>query len=228
MAAEKDIDWASVSSLLHFSDSVLPVGAYAHSFGLEGMIQLGIVHDETSLHTFLVRDVLDSLKYVELPLFRLSYEAVENADLALVHELDNLSYALRPTKQLRTAASSIGKQMLKIYQSTWGKTHEIPVLKYHQSPVVLGHIFANHHVPINAGLSSIAYQTYSALLQASLKLLPIGPAASQRLIHCAMAEIEAHLPEIKRLELEDVGNFNPLWDIAASRHEHTNARLFIS
>ena len=42
---EQITDWAWMGPMLHFSDSALPVGAYAHSFGLEGMCQDGVVRD---------------------------------------------------------------------------------------------------------------------------------------------------------------------------------------
>ena len=41
-------------SLLHFADSALPTGGYAHSFGLEHYCQAGIVRDRDGLERFLV------------------------------------------------------------------------------------------------------------------------------------------------------------------------------
>ena len=40
-------------SLLHFSDGLLPVGAYAHSFGLESYVADGTIHDAKGLEQFL-------------------------------------------------------------------------------------------------------------------------------------------------------------------------------
>ncbi|MGB2403221.1 MAG: urease accessory protein UreF, partial [Akkermansiaceae bacterium] len=61
-------DWDWLARVLHFSDSALPVGAYAHSFGLEGVCQMGLVHDKETLRTFLNRDVSTALVHVDLPL----------------------------------------------------------------------------------------------------------------------------------------------------------------
>ena len=40
-------------SLLHFADSALPTGGYAHSFGLERYCQAGLVRDRHGLERFL-------------------------------------------------------------------------------------------------------------------------------------------------------------------------------
>jgi len=87
---------------------------------------------------------------------------------------------------------------------------------------------AYQNAPAMAALWSTAYQTFSALLQAALKLLPIGPAATQELLHQSMQNIKPHLQPALNTSIDDIGTFNPIWDIAASQHEHAPARLFIS
>lgn len=220
-----EFDW--IARVLHFSDSALPVGAYAHSFGLEGVCQMGIVHDKETLHTFLTRDVTTALVHVDLPLTALSHKAAMDELCDELKRLDQLSYALRPTRQLREAASRIGKQQSNIYKKTWAE-EERAQLPHEQSPIVLGALFAHEAAPVTAAMWSMAYQTFSALLQAALKLLPIGPAATQELLHDALQNISKHLDSALHMPEKDIGSFNPVWDIAASQHEHAPARLFIS
>jgi urease accessory protein len=153
-----------------------------------------------------------------------SMEAYGAGKLAL---LDQLSCALRPTRQLREAASKIGRQQWKLYQRTWNDSFEIE-LPHYQSPIVLAVISANESIPVNAALSSLAYQTYSALLQAALKLLPIGPTTTQQLLHEALLEITPHLETAAHVPEKEIGSFNTVWDISASQHETANARMFIS
>jgi len=222
-------DWNWIARVLHFSDSALPVGAYAHSFGLEGVCQLGFIKDKETLRTFLNRDVVHSLAQVDLPLVAHAHAAALQKNTALLTELEQLSFALRPTRQLREAASRIGKQQLKIYQATWARIEDsYSDLPHLQSPIILGIILAEEGAPVTAALWSLAYQTFSALLQAMLKLLPIGPSATQELLHDAMTHIQSHFDDALALNQEDIGSYNPIWDIAASRHEHAPARLFIS
>ncbi len=220
-------DWNWVARLLHFSDSALPVGAYAHSFGLEGVCQMGIVDDAQSLSLFLKRDVANALRTVDLPLLALAHTAAMDGETEELARLDQLSWALRPTRQLREAASKIGRQQRKLYQRTWNDRFEIE-LPHYQSPIILAIISANEGIPVNAALSSLAYQTYSALLQAALKLLPIGPTMTQQLLHEALLDIASHLQTAAELPEAEIGSFNPVWDIGAAQHETADARMFIS
>ena len=93
---------------------------------------------------------------------------------------------------------------------------------------MLGALFADCKAPREAVLHVIIYQTYSALVQSALKLLPIGPSAAQSLLQGAVAKASLRIPQIEKIADEDIGSFNPMWDIAASRHERAPARLFIS
>ena len=51
---------------------------------------------------------------------------------------------------------------------------------------------------------------------------------TQELLHDAMTTIQIQLKSAKGVSTEDIGSFNPVWDIGAAKHEHAPARLFIS
>ena len=53
--------------LLQAGDSFYPTGSYAHSFGLEGLVQAGVVSDRESLKAYFEQSVLPTLERVELP-----------------------------------------------------------------------------------------------------------------------------------------------------------------
>ena len=220
-------DWNWVARLLHFSDSALPVGAYAHSFGLEGVCQMGTIHDADSLDQFLKRDVSHALRTIDLPLVAHTHGAAMDGAFDELARLDQLSWALRPTRQLREAASKIGRQQWLLYQRTWNEDLTLS-LPHYQSPTVLGVICANEGIPVTAALYSMAYQTFSALLQAALKLLPLGPRMTQQLLHGALEALAEHLEAAAQTPEDEIGSFNPVWDIGAAQHETADARLFIS
>jgi urease accessory protein len=224
----KPPNYAWILPLLHFSDSALPVGAYAHSFGLEQLCQMKRITDAESLRVFLFQDVFQSLTSVDLPLVAQSHLAAQHHNQARVHQLDQLSWAMRSSKLARESISKIGKQQLSIYHKTWGQSETPYPLTHHQSPVVMGLIFSWQQVPLDAALYSFAYQTYVTLLQSSLKLLPLGPSVTQRLLQQSIQRITSCLPEAINMSDADMGAFNPLWDIGSALHEYAEQRLFIS
>ena len=61
--------------LLQRSDSMFPTGAYAHSFGLEGAVQDGLVTDTASLDEFLTHQIVPALRQLELPCARHVFDA---------------------------------------------------------------------------------------------------------------------------------------------------------
>ena len=54
-------------SLLHFADSALPTGGYAHSFGLERYCQAGVVRDRHGLERFLLAQLEGARRTVATP-----------------------------------------------------------------------------------------------------------------------------------------------------------------
>lgn len=220
-----------MGAMIHLADSALPVGSYAHSFGLEGLCQAGVVSDRDSLRRFLERDVRKGLTAVDLPLMVRSHAATMDGDADAVRRWDEESWALRPTRQLREAATKIGRQTWLLYQRTWNEPASLIDRSWFprlQAPVVTGSLMAAEGVPVDGCLWTGSYQVYSALVQAALKLVPLGPMASQRLLRSAMDAVAADFPAVLAMPDEHLGTFNPLWDIAASRHERAEARLFIS
>lgn len=229
-----DTSW--LPALLQLSDSTLPVGAYAHSFGLEGLVQIGAINDASDLQRFLTREMLSTLTEVELPLIRLSRQALDNNDLPALTRLDHLSLATRPTAELRSASTRMGRQLLKLAPQLLGEEltqspawqlvlDSIPHRQTSTATAVLHHF---RMVPSNAGLHATTWQTLSGLAQAGLKLLHLGPAGIQGILaHCADAIPEAVAASLSIPE-EAIGSYTPLWDIASSRHERAPARLFIS
>jgi len=204
--------------LLQFADSTLPVGGYAHSFGLEGMCQTALLSDAEGLRQFLLRDVTHSLITVDLPLMKGAFLA----DASEITSWDERAWSMRPTRQLREAAGRIGRQTWRLYERTWREEKAVVHFPYFQAPVVSGVIYSEKGVSLESALWACSYQAFSALVQSALKLLPIGPGVAQTLLHDALQSIDfSKLPD-------QPGSFNPLWDIAASRHEHAEARLFIS
>ena len=189
---KEDYDWLGL--VLTFSDTASPVGGYAHSFGLEGMVQAGEVIDEKFLRRFLTRDVRESLRSVELPIVARTYQAALAGQGDEVKRWDEFAWAMRPTGELREAASKVGRQQWRLFERTWAHDGDREAKETRawfatsQVSTVAGVIFAKRAVPLEAGLMVVCYQTYSALMQAALKLLPVGPMATQGLLRELMGD----------------------------------------
>ena len=51
---------------------------------------------------------------------------------------------------------------------------------------------------------------------------------TQQLLHGALEALSDHLDTAAQTPEDEIGSFNPVWDIGAAQHETADARLFIS
>src|SRR5258707_1056352 len=80
-SAIQSFDW--IVGLLQAGDSFYPTGSYAHSFGLEGLTQEGVVHNRDTLREFFFLSVLPALRQAELPLAAQAWRAFGKKDWKL-------------------------------------------------------------------------------------------------------------------------------------------------
>ena len=223
--------------LLQAGDSFYPTGGYAHSFGLEGLVELGVVRDRATLAEFFRLSVLPTLRHAELPLAAHAFSALDPAapDWPRVAEVCILSHALKSPRELRTATDNIGRQRAEL------------AARLHAHPLGADYLAraADHAWPFSAAVSAalegrilgapreavlagICYSTLSATLSAAMKLLRIGQNAGQTVLTEALASAPEAIAHAVTVPLDEIGWFNPWLDIASARHETAKARMFIS
>ncbi|HKB58256.1 MAG TPA: urease accessory UreF family protein [Lacunisphaera sp.] len=230
-----NIDAAWLVGLLQAGDSFYPTGSFAHSFGLEGLVQEGVIRDRATLREFLFRSVLPSLRQSELPLAAHAWQAVAAGDWMRVGELCRLSAALKAPQEIRTASANIGRQRAELTAllhshllaqeylrraTEEGWPHSAAV-----SSALEGRVLGAPRVAMLAG---VYYASTASLLSAAMKVLRLGQNAAQSLLTEALAAAPGIIATAEQVPLDEIGWFNPWLDIAAARHETTGSRMFIS
>ncbi len=221
--------------LLQAGDSFYPTGSYAHSFGLEGLVQAGVVRDRATLREFIFRSVLPALRHTDLPLAAHASHAFTAPDWEKLRELSILSSALKTPREARLASENIGRQRAELCASL------------HASP--LAHDFIHRatadgwpfsaaisaalegrvlNAPVSAVLAGLSYSTLASLVSAAMKLLRLGQNGAQTLLAEALAATPGLIAAAESTPLDEIGWFNPWLDIAAARHETADSRMFIS
>jgi urease accessory protein len=223
--------------LLQAGDSFYPTGSYAHSFGLEGLVDLGVVHDTASLRGHLHHAVLPALARVELPLAAHAWRALSATPPAweVLAGIAELAAALKPARELRCASENIGRQRAELAANLHRHPLAVEYLAraaangwMHSaalSAALEGRVCA---APLEAVLAGMSYATLAGQLAAAMKVLRLGQNASQGLLTEVLGEVPALVAAARDLPLAEIGWFNPWLDIAAARHETASARLFIS
>ncbi len=229
------VDAAWIVGLLQAGDSFFPTGSYAHSFGLEGLVQEGVVRDRATLREFLFRSVLPSLRHVELPLAAHAWRAFGAEDWSGIRELVILSSALKAPQEIRAASVNIGRQRAELVALL--RPHPLAT-EYLRRTADGGWPFAAAvsaalegrvlGAPRVAVLSGVYYSSVASLLSAAMKVLRLGQNASQSLLTEALAAAPEIIATAEKIPVDEIGWFNPWLDIAAARHETADSRMFIS
>ncbi len=221
--------------LLQAGDSYYPTGSYAHSFGLEGLVQQGVIHDRETLRRFLLLSALPALRHADLPLAAHAWHAFAEPNWSRIGELCVLSSALRTAREARIASENIGRQRAELA----ARLHSSPLAAEFLrraaaenwppsaavSAALEGRVLG---APLPAVLSGITYAALAALIAAAMKILRLGQNAAQSLLTESLAAAPVLIAAAETAPFEEIGWFNPWLDIAAARHETADSRMFIS
>jgi urease accessory protein len=213
--------------LLQINDSAYPSGAYAHSFGLEEIVESGVVRDAPSLETFLERQIVPALANFDLPFFARAHAAAVAMNRDSLLSLDRELDAWRIPLETRDASRRIGSQRLDLLASL----DDSPFIESFRAACPRGHHLIVSAIELSAMSSAdaaraFAYQTIAGYVSASMKLIRIGQSACQRILRHTLAKLGAKIDAA--LGREPDGWFNPLLEISSLRHARSHARLFIS
>jgi urease accessory protein len=222
-----------LARLLQVNDSAFPTGGYAHSYGFEQIVQLGLVHDPESMQRHIENHLWPMLVHFELPVVRFAQNAALAADETALIELDAIVDATKTVRELRDASRATGRRRLHALLETGAS----PVLDSLARAIDEDRAQGHHAVVFGAGLCAIpqralltswASQSLSAICLAAPKLLRIGQDSAQHVLTASLAAMENNVTRSREISRDDLGWFDPLADLASMQHEIAHERLFIS
>ena len=213
--------------LLQANDTAYPSGSYAHSFGLEELVESGVVKTAADLEHFLEAQVLPALLTFEIPHFVKAHAAAISGDVPFLLALDTELDAWRIPFEIRDASRRIGSQRLDLLhqldpspliaeiKSRSPRCHHLVVTALELSSL-----------PVEQAARAFAFQAIASLTAASMKLMRIGQTAVQKIARNTLAKLGEQIDA--SISRPADGWFNPLIEIASLRHARAHSRLFIS
>jgi urease accessory protein len=229
-------DTHAVLALLQISDGLFPAGGFAHSLGLETYAQAGVVKDGRGLEAFVCAHLDGSAGPADAVAVSAAGRAASTADaLATCLAIDARIDAMRFVPEFTAASQQMGRQMLRVAAAwerdglvaAFGARVESGTTPGHY-PVVFGLVAGRAGIDPEAAAAAYLYATASMLVNAALRLLPIGQVEGQRVLAGLRTRIAELAAAASRAAIDDMWSFTPGLELAGLRHAELDMRLFRS
>ncbi|MDO5618902.1 urease accessory protein UreF [Kocuria sp.] len=217
-------------TMLQFSDSALPTGAFSQSLGLETAINDDVVHDEPTFHAWLRRFLLHQL--VPADGWAIRAVAHDRADPVTV---DAMLHAMSLPVQIREANAAMGRRAVQIAAENFpvrSVTDYARVVSARDAvgsvPVVLALLAREHGTDWQDTCAAHLFTSLTALTQNAVRGIPIGQNAGQRVLRAMHPEVARAVERVEVLTEDQVGAVSPALEIDQMRHAWQRARMFMS
>jgi urease accessory protein len=221
---------------MQLGDSLFPSGAFAHSYGLEQLGREGVVRRPEELQRYVESLLRQTLAPCDAVAAVRGYEAAHDNGMASVIDADRALCRTKAPYELRAASLATGRRLVDEVSPHVDAPflHEYAsLLKVDRSlgtqPVAFGVVCAALGVAdAESVVASLLLVAATAVLQASMRLMPISHRDVQATLHHLRPVIAALASEVAAGGARPLRSFQPLQDVASMRHEAALARLFAS
>jgi urease accessory protein len=220
---------------LQFGDSMLPVGSFSFSNGLESAIQEGVVHDLDSLQSF-VKTATEQAATCDGVALLLAHRAAKANDFESIRNADRAVFCRKLNEETRTMSVRMGRKLAEmavqvipsanlvndwlssIKQGTSPGTYPIgQAIVYAAMDLSEQNVFAVHQ-----------YGVAAMMLSSALRLMKINYLDVQSVLFKINHAAESDYERVAHSELDDMYTFAPLNDILAAVHVKSRIRMFMN
>jgi urease accessory protein len=220
--------------LLSWMSPAWPVGAFAHSSGLEWAVEDGLVSDRATTEAWLADWIELGGGWTDAVLFAFTHRAVERGDAAAVAALADLALATQTTAERRLETTAQGGAFRRIARAT-APTPALALLDHLEDealpyPIAAACLTAGHKAPLILALTAYLHAMVANMASAAQRLIPLGQTDGQRVIAALRERVRAVTARAATIDHSDplaaLGGGGFMADIASMAHETQYTRLF--
>lgn len=227
-------DIRRLMGMLQFGDSMLPVGAFSFSNGLESAVAEQVVYDLETLRQF-VGTALEQAATSDGIGVLVAHRAALAGDLPGVLEVDRAIFNRKLNEEMRTMTVRMGRKLAEMYQevspgdlmSQWLRQivdRQTPGTY----PVAQALAFAGLGLSESEAFAVHQYGLASMMLGASLRLMKVSYLDVQALLFDVNRAADEAYARVSASRLDDMAAFAPVTDILAAVHVGAHVRMFMN
>lgn len=224
--------------LFQINDSLFPIGAYSHSYGLETYIQKNLVKDMNSAYEYIKSNLKYNFLYTELLSIYLAYEYADKNKINKLIELDNILNCSKSPKEIRLASQKLGSRFIKTLISSNMKYKNNNFIDYINindnnkllptHTVAYGVFCQSIGIERNKAIEGFLYSYTSQTITNCVKTVPLSQTQGQQLLYRSYELFDEILNILPTLTIEDLCLSTPGFDVRCMQHETLYSRLYMS
>lgn len=220
--------------VLQFGDSVLPVGAFSFSGGLESAVQQGIVHDAATLEEFVRTAVRQAATADGIALVH-AHRAAVAADASRIIAIDQAVLNRKLNEEIRTMTTRMGRKLAELCEHVRPGATMAGFLAAIRAgstpgtyPVAQAIAFAGFGLGEHDAFAAHQYGVASMITGAALRLMRVTYLDAQAILLKVTETANDDYAAAASAGLDDMATFAPLTEIAAGIHIRATVRMFMT
>jgi urease accessory protein len=225
---------SELTRVLQFGDSLLPIGAFSFSNGLETAIQTGVVHDVETLRAF-VRSAVDQSATSDGVALLAASRAAAVGDADGIDAADHAVLNRKLNEEMRTMTTRMGRKLAEMAERILGPSASSGWLVRIRAgttpgclPVAQALVFADLGLSERDAFAVHQYGVATMMVNASLRLMKIHYLGAQAILFEVNGLVADAYERAASLGLDDMFAFAPEFDVLASLHVRAHVRMFMN
>lgn len=221
--------------LMSWMSPAWPIGAFAHSSGLEWAVEAGHVTDRASTSSWIGDALEHGAVRNDIVLFTHAWRAASDGDTAALADLAELALAAQTTHERLVESTAQGSAFARIARSASAVAGFAALIegidpRQLPYPVIAAALFACRGISLERALTAWLHGAVSNLVSAAQRLVPLGQTDGQLVItdcrNAVFAAVEAALALPLTDPFEALGGCTLIADLGCMAHETQYTRLF--
>jgi urease accessory protein len=220
--------------VLQFGDSILPIGSFTFSNGLESAVQEKVVHDAATLSELVLAATRRAATSDGIALLE-AHRAAREADIERIVRADRAVFERKLSEETRTMTVRMGRKLAEVGIAAVTAPQLGRWLDRVRDgaapgtyPAGLGVLFAELGSPEEDAFAVHQYGVTMTMLSAALRLMRIDHRQIQAILAAVNETAGDDYAAASRASLSDMASFAPAADILAAIHVRSHIRMFMN